>query len=81
MIISIVDMKPGEVGTITEIQGGQEATRRIQGMGIRIGKKIEKQGSHFWRGPQRVLVDSFKVAIGFGMAEKVFIKVERNGNK
>jgi len=77
MIISLVDMKRGERGVVREIQGGMGATQRIQSMGIRIGKKIKKEEAHFWRGPQTVLVDNFKVAIGFGMASKIMIEVER----
>ncbi len=81
MLISLVDMKPGETGIVTNIDGGFGATRRIQSMGVRIGKKIKKLGAHFWRGPQTVLVDNFKVAIGFGMAAKIFIEVERSEDK
>jgi len=77
MIVNLTDMKTGESGRIMVIEGGQDASRRIQSMGIRIGKTIKKTGSHFGRGPQTVLVDNFKVAIGFGMAEKVMVEVER----
>jgi len=77
MIVSLVEMKRGEAGVVTEIQGGTDATQRIQSMGIRIGKKVKKGEAHFWRGPQTILVDNFKVAIGFGMASKIMIEVER----
>ena len=77
MIVSLVAMKLGETGVVTEIEGGHEARARIQGMGIRIGKKVKKQGAHFWRGPQTILVDNFKVAIGHGMASKIMVEVER----
>lgn len=81
MLISLVDMKPGETGIVMRIDDGFSATKRIQSMGVRIGKKIKKLGAHFWRGPQTVLVDNFKVAIGFGMAAKIFIEVERSEDK
>jgi len=77
MILSLVEMKRGEFGVVTEIQGGADVTQRIQSMGIRIGKKIKKGEAHFWRGPQTVLVDNFKIAVGFGMASKIMIEVER----
>ena len=44
MIVSLVAMKLGETGVVTEIEGGHEARARIRGMGIRIGKKNEKTG-------------------------------------
>jgi len=46
-------------------------------MGIRPGKKIKKISSNFWCGPQTVEVDNVRVAIGWGMAKKIFIEVER----
>jgi len=70
-------MKRGETGVVAEIQGGFGMTSRIQGMGVRIGKKVKKQGAHFWRGPQTILVDNFKVAVGFGMASKIMVEIER----
>lgn len=81
MLISLVDMEPGETGIVMNIHGGFGATRRIQSMGVRIGKKIKKLGTRSWRGPQTVLVDNFKIAIGFGMAAKIFIEVERSEDK
>ena len=78
MLISLVDMKPDETGVVMRIDGGFGATGRIQSMGIRMGKRVKKIGAHFWRGPQTVLVDNFKVAIGFGMAAKIFVEVERS---
>ncbi len=81
MLISLVDMEPGETGIVMKIDGGFGATRRIQSMGVRIGKRVKKVGARFWRGPQTVLVDNFKVAIGFGMAAKIFVEVERSEDK
>lgn len=77
MVISLIEMKRGEAGIVTEIQGGMGATQRIRSMGIRIGKKIKKGEAHFWRGPQTVLVDNFRIAVGFGMASKIMVEVER----
>lgn len=78
MLVSLIDMKPGERGIVAKIETGSAATERLQGMGIRVGKRIKKEGGHFWRGPQRVLVDNFKAAVGFGMATRIFIEVERS---
>lgn len=77
MIVSLVDMKPGEKGIVASIEGGTGAISRIQNLGIQIGKSITKTGSHFGRGPQTVLVGHFKAAIGYGMAAKIFVEVER----
>ena len=77
MRVNLNDMKPGETGVVVSIEGGWGMTGRVQSMGIRIGKKIKKTGAHFWRGPQTVIVDNFQVAIGHGMASRIFVEVER----
>jgi ferrous iron transport protein A len=46
-------------------------------LGIRSGKRITKISSHFWRGPQTIEIDNLQVAIGFGMARKIFIEVNK----
>lgn len=76
-MIDLTEMKPGETGSILEIQGGDNMTKRVQAMGIVSGKKITKVSSHFWRGPQTIEVGSTKIAIGFGMAKRIFVQVER----
>ncbi len=77
MIIDLTQMKPGESGIVRDIQGGFGMMRKVQSMGIRPGKKITKVSSHFWRGPQTVEIDNLRVAIGFGMARRIFVEVER----
>ena len=77
MTIDLTQLKPKESGVIEELKGGCEFMTKIQNMGIRPGKKITKVSSHFLRGPQTVKIGNFQVAIGFGMAKRIFIKVER----
>jgi len=77
MLVDLTQVKPGEIGLIKELREGGDFARRIQSMGIREGKRLKKISSHFWRGPQTVEVDKTRVAIGFGMAKKIFIEVER----
>ena len=71
-------MQPGERGVVHAFQGGFEAAKRIQQMGVRIGKTIKKETGNPKKGPQSILVDNFKIAIGFGMAEKVIIEIKRD---
>lgn len=77
MVISLADMKTDETGIIVNIEGGFCAMERIQSMGVRVGKKIKKTGGNFKYGPQTALIDKFKIAIGFGMAIKVMVQVDR----
>jgi len=75
--IDLTQLRPGETGVVEEVMGGYGVIRRLQSMGLRPGKRITKVSSHFWRGPQTVEIDNVQIAIGFGMAKKVFVKVER----
>ncbi len=77
MIVDLTQMQPGEAGIVKEIQGGYGLIRKLQSMGIRPGKKITKVSSHFWRGPQTVEIDNLQIAVGFGMARRIFVEVER----
>jgi ferrous iron transport protein A len=76
MIIDLTQLAPGETGLIIEIQAGHGLCRKVQSLGIRPGKRITKVSSHFWRGPQTIEIDNLQVAIGFGMARKIFIEVK-----
>jgi len=77
MIIDLTQLRIKESGIILDMEGGWNFQRKVQSMGIRPGKKIKKISSHFWRGPQTVEVDKARFAIGFGMAKKIFVEVER----
>ena len=77
MTIDLTQMKPKESGVVVELSGGQSFMNRIQNMGIRPGKKITKVSSHFLRGPQTVKIGNLQIAIGFGMAKKIIVKIEK----
>jgi ferrous iron transport protein A len=77
MKVDLTQMRPGETGIVEEIQGGYGFIRKLQSLGVRPGKRVVKVSSHFWRGPQTVEIDNMKIAIGFGMAKRMLIRVER----
>lgn len=82
MTIDLTKMRPGESGIVEEIQCGAVASHKIQSMGLRPGKKIKKVSSHFLCGPQTIKIGHSQIALGFGMAKKILIKVERrSGHK
>lgn len=76
-VIDLTQMRPGESGVVAEIHGGYGMARKVQGIGIRPGKEIIKTSSHFWHGPQTVKMGNIQVAVGFGMAKRIFVEVER----
>ncbi|MFC1576065.1 ferrous iron transport protein A [Candidatus Omnitrophota bacterium] len=76
--ITLAEMKNGEHGIIIDVSGGMGATQRIRNMGVIVGRKITKMSSHFMKGPQTVRVGNTKIALGYNMASKILIEVDRN---
>jgi len=74
--ISLTKLKTKQSAVVKTIEGGQGLLRRLEALGIRKGKKITKISSHFWRGPVTVLAGKTKIAIGYGMAQKIKVRVE-----
>lgn len=60
----------GEKVKITEIVGGKEVRRRLTGMGLVVGADIEIISSNP-SGPQVVIVNETRLALGSGVAQKV----------
>jgi len=76
-MIDLAQLRVGESGSVVEIQGGFGMVRRLESLGIRVGKKLTKVSSQFMHGPVTVRIDNFQVAIGRGMARKIILKVKR----
>ena len=76
VVKSLNDLRPEESGIVYEIKGGQGLTNRLNALGVRTGKKITKISSMLLHGPVTIRVDRTRVAIGFGMAAKIFVEVD-----
>ena len=76
MIVNLAQLNAGQTGVVVEFQGGYGLVRRMETMGIRIGKRVTKVSSMFMRGPVTIQVDNTQVALGFGMASKVIVRKE-----
>jgi len=61
---------------VAHIEGGHGLVNRLNALGIRPGKKITKVSSMLMRGPVTIQLDSAQVAIGFGMANKIIVKLD-----
>ena len=77
VVKSLNDLKPEESGIVYEIKGGEGLINRLNALGIRTGKKITKISSMLLHGPVTIRIDRTRVAIGFGMAAKIFIEVDK----
>ncbi|MBA7582429.1 hypothetical protein ES708_24357 [subsurface metagenome] len=77
MVKSLNNLHPEESGIVYEIKGGQGLINRLNALGIRTGKKITKISSMLLHGPVTIRIDRTRVAIGFGMAAKIFVEVDK----
>ena len=73
---TLVRMKHGQSGIVVQIQGGRGLVNRLNALGIIPGKRITKLSSMLMRGPVTIEVDRVQVAIGFGMANRVIVKLD-----
>ncbi|MFH1507182.1 MAG: FeoA family protein [Candidatus Omnitrophota bacterium] len=77
MTLDLTQLKTGQKGIIVEIQGGTGLINRLESMGIRAGKNVTKISAQLWKGPQTIKLDNLQIAIGFRMARKILLKIEK----
>jgi ferrous iron transport protein A len=75
--LTLAEMRTGQTGTVVEVLGGHGFIRRLDALGVRQGKKVTKVSSTLFRGPVILRVDNAQVAVGFGMARKIIIDVQK----
>lgn len=73
----LTQLEGGESGVVVEIHGGHGLIRRLESLGIRVDKKVTKVSSQFLRGPVTVRIGNSHVALGFGMAKKIFVEIKK----
>ena len=75
--LTLAEMKTGQTGTVVGVLGGHGLIRRLDALGIRPGKKVTKLSSTLFRGPVTLRVNNSRVAVGFGMARKIIVEVDK----
>jgi ferrous iron transport protein A len=74
-MLNLAQMRNGQSGIVVRLQGGHGFIRHVQAMGIIEGKRLTKLASHPLRGPILVSVDNLQIAIGYGMARRIFLNM------
>ena len=69
-------MQTGQSARVVQIQGGIGLVNRLSTMGLRPGKKVTKVSAMLMRGPVTIQIGSTRMAIGFGMANKIMVELE-----
>jgi ferrous iron transport protein A len=75
--LTLAEMKTRQTGIVVEVLGGYGLIRRLDALGIRPGRKVTKLSSALFRGPVMLKVNSTQVAVGFGMARKIIVDVDK----
>jgi Fe2+ transport system protein FeoA len=91
MEMRLSDLRNGEAGVLTLIEAGQGRgmgegrrigrgwgfRRRLEDMGLTPGTEVIVVKSAPFNGPLEISVRGSKLAIGRGMAERIFVEVKR----
>ncbi len=77
---TIADLDTGEEGKVTFIVGGRGLIRRLSEMGLTPGTKVKIVRNAPFHGPIEIKVRGVSLALGYGVATKVFIKKVKEAN-
>ena len=75
--LTLAEMRSGRTGIVVGILGGPGLSRRLDALGIRPGRKVTKLSSTLFRGPVILRVNNTQIAVGFGMARKIVVEVDK----
>jgi ferrous iron transport protein A len=75
--LTLAEMRTGQTGTVVGVLGGHGLIRRLDALDIRPGKKVTKLSSTLFHGPVTLKVNNAQVAVGFGMAKKIIVEVDK----
>ena len=73
-VISLINLYEGERGVITSAFGGFGLVRRLAEMGLTPGVEVTLLRKCPFRGPLQIEVRGSVLALGYGVASKVFVK-------
>lgn len=77
--VDLVQMQKGQTGVLDLVEGGKGVTCKLDALGIRPGCSVTKISHALGRGPVVLRVNGTDVALGFGMAKKIRVRVSSNG--
>jgi len=81
-VTSLINLQEGERGIITRALGGFGLIRRLAEMGLTPGVEVKLLRKCPFRGPVQIEARGVALALGHGVASKVFVKplkAEPNG--
>lgn len=76
-LVALSELKAGKTGKIYFIRGGHNVLQRLLDMGLTPGTKLSLIKTAPFEGPIEVSVRGSKLALGRGIASKVFVEEEK----
>jgi DtxR family Mn-dependent transcriptional regulator len=76
LLTELSNLKPGEEGVVAFIRGGTSACQRLLDMGLTKGTEVSVVNAAPFRGPIEVSVRGTALALGRGLAGKVFVEMK-----
>ena len=74
MLKSLIEVPEGKTVVVKKIEGGHGFVRKLNSMGIREGKTIRLITLEPFRGPLVIQVGQSTLALGRGMARKIWVE-------
>ena len=72
--VSLTELGQGETGVVVALKGGNRFKQKLNAMGVRCGKEVTKISNMVMQGPVTVKINNSNIAIGRGMADRIFLK-------
>ena len=76
LVTQLSNLRPGEIGRVAFQKGAGQASQRIMDMGLCFGTIVKVVKSAPFHGPIEVSVRGTTLALGRGLAEKIYVEVE-----
>ena len=73
-VLKLTEMKTGQRAKVSTISGGSGLQKKLEGMGIRPGRSVQKISQHHGSGPVIIKIGNTQVALGRGMAMKIEVE-------
>jgi DtxR family Mn-dependent transcriptional regulator len=79
--VALASLRTGEAGTVRSIRAGHARGRifekRLMDMGLTPGTRVSVVKSAPFHGPLEILVRGSRLALGRGMARRIFVEIEQ----
>ena len=75
---NLIQIVKGRNTRVVKIDGGKDFQKKAESMGLRVGVSIKKLSAQIMNGPITIQIGNSKVALGRGMAKKVWVSGGEN---